>query len=494
MNFRTSLGCGVIAAALAPAAWATNGMNMAGYGPVAAAMGGVSMAYDNGAAAVINNPTTLGLMAPGSSQVNVALGALLPQASSLGQDSSARAFFMPAFGYVTKGERLAWGLGVSAQGGMGTDYSSAAVFGSLAGMNFPGSASPGPYALAQKNLENKSEVGVGRVILPLAYNASDDLTVGGSLDFLWAGMDIRWLMDGAHFADMMTPGGGHFGRVTGSMMDGFQTAAGLTPNPTGCGTACFTALDYGYLDFASGSKFNQKAMGTGWAANLGFTYRVSPTLTVGGVYHAKTNISDMKTGSDNASVSFAVKGGVMGTTVIPLTGQVIVRNFQWPETWGLGLSWLASDRWQLGADYKRINWAGVLTNFTMSFVASGAASNGNFANTRLDMTYYQNWKNQNVLQLGAAYKYSDVLTLRFGTNIADNPVSDGYVSPLFPAVMKTHYTGGFGYKLSKTDTVDASLVYAPKVTVTNNWSAVGGSNQTITLGAMDVQIMYAHRF
>ena len=42
--------------------YATNGMNMEGYGPVAPAMGGASMAYDNGTAAVINNPATLSLM------------------------------------------------------------------------------------------------------------------------------------------------------------------------------------------------------------------------------------------------------------------------------------------------------------------------------------------------------------------------------------------------------------------------------------------------
>ena len=38
-------------------------MNMEGYGPIATGMGGASMAYDNGTAAVINNPATLGLMA-----------------------------------------------------------------------------------------------------------------------------------------------------------------------------------------------------------------------------------------------------------------------------------------------------------------------------------------------------------------------------------------------------------------------------------------------
>ena len=65
-----------------PLAYATNGMNLAGYGPVSESMGGVSMAYDNGTAATINNPATLGFMADGTSRMDVALGDLMPDAAS----------------------------------------------------------------------------------------------------------------------------------------------------------------------------------------------------------------------------------------------------------------------------------------------------------------------------------------------------------------------------------------------------------------------------
>lgn len=44
-------------AALTPlSAVATNGMNLEGYGPIATAMGGSGMAYDNGNAAMMNIP------------------------------------------------------------------------------------------------------------------------------------------------------------------------------------------------------------------------------------------------------------------------------------------------------------------------------------------------------------------------------------------------------------------------------------------------------
>ena len=56
-------GLCLIAVLFVPTAlvWATNGMNLEGYGPIATGMGGASMAYDNGTAAMMNNPATLQL-------------------------------------------------------------------------------------------------------------------------------------------------------------------------------------------------------------------------------------------------------------------------------------------------------------------------------------------------------------------------------------------------------------------------------------------------
>lgn len=52
--------------------FATNGMNLEGYGPVSMGMGGTGMAFDHGTAAVMHNPATLGLM-PAGHRLDVAL-------------------------------------------------------------------------------------------------------------------------------------------------------------------------------------------------------------------------------------------------------------------------------------------------------------------------------------------------------------------------------------------------------------------------------------
>src|SRR5512139_3607863 len=100
------------------AANATNGMIMEGYGPIAAGMGGASMAYDNGTAAMANNPATLGLMANGS-RVDVMLRFVGPDVKTPFGTSKADAFYMPAAGYVKKQDKLAYGVGIYGQGGMG---------------------------------------------------------------------------------------------------------------------------------------------------------------------------------------------------------------------------------------------------------------------------------------------------------------------------------------------------------------------------------------
>ena len=85
-------------------ALATNGMNMEAYGPVAAGMGGASFAYDNGSAAVMNNPATISLM-PDGNRFDIAVGILGPDVTAKvngasDAKSSGDAYYMPALGYI----------------------------------------------------------------------------------------------------------------------------------------------------------------------------------------------------------------------------------------------------------------------------------------------------------------------------------------------------------------------------------------------------------
>jgi len=462
-------------------AMATNGMNLEGYGPISAGMGGVSMAYDNGTAGIINNPATLGLAAQGN-RVDVAVGGLHPDITTTcnaGQPcagmqapSGGDAYYMPAVGWARKQGNLAYGFGVMAQGGMGTEYGT----GSFMSM---GDAGP-------TGKQVRSEVGVGRAIAPLAFDVNPNLTLAGSLEFVWAGMDLQMLMPGSKMMPMMMPGGSTLGSISGTMVSNVFMPALMGGMMSG--------VNYGYFDFSNSNEFSGKAHSTGWAGTLGFTYKINPQWTIGGNYHAKTSLSDME---GSANVAFEATDVMMPGNTVPISvsGKIAVRDFQWPETYGLGLAYQANDKLMIAADYKRINWAKVMKNFKLTFTADAVQSDPTAAmfgigGTAMDVTFYQNWEDQDVFQIGASYKATDALTLRAGANIANNPVPDSYMNALFPATIKTHYTLGAGYAFSKVSEVNGSYTYAPEVSSNNSnmgyTTSHGQSNNW--------QLMYSHRF
>jgi long-chain fatty acid transport protein len=162
-------------------------------------------------------------------------------------------------------------------------------------------------------------------------------------------------------------------------------------------------------------------------------------------------------------------------------GQITVLDFQMPSVLAVGASWQASPSLLLAADLKYIGWADSMKSFRMRYDSSGMGGSVSF-------TMPQEWKDQSVLNLGMAWKANDQLTLRAGLNLADNPIPDTYVNPLFPATVKNHVTLGLGYKVSAAGEFNASVTMAPKVTVTTPQGVDISHAQT------NWQFMYSHSF
>jgi long-chain fatty acid transport protein len=488
----------VMSALLTPSVYATNGMNLEGYGPIATGMGGASMAYDNGAAAMMNNPATLGLM-PQGDRLDVAVGMLGPHVKATdgtngrSSSSSADAFYMPAFGWVSKSRELTYGVGMFSQGGMGTEYSADS------------------FLAYDSNEKVRAELGVGRVLFPVAYNVNKDFAIGGSLDFVWASLDLKMALSGAQFLDMAAGGSQTNGTVSGSMMTTFNqfVTFGMLEAPS----ATTTPVNYGRFDFSDESAFSGKAKATGFAGKVGGVYKINDAASIGFAYHSKTWLGDME--ATGAKVSFnanaddnllngtwnpGVSGSPAGTysaVTIPLTGKIQVKDFQWPQMLGAGVSYQASDKLMVVFDYKWINWADVMKNFKMVFNAdsSQAGLAQGFAGTELDATMFQKWKDQHVFMLGAGYKVSPDWVIRAGLNLANNPIPDQYLLPLFPAIEKNHVMLGAGYMISKASSVDASFTYAPEVKATTTvLTNTGPVPVTVAHSQTNAQLMYSYRF
>ncbi len=436
MNKNNTLRVTLVAASLAAAgqAWATNGMLMEGYGPIGLSMGGAAQAYDNGTAAMMNNPATLQLGENGT-RADIALGVLGPNVTSMGEKSGGTSYVMPAVGWVRKNDQYSWGIGVFGQGGMGTEYPAGS-------MNAAGTDQP-----------VRSELAVGRVILPVSYKFNDRVNLGATLDYTWASLDMR-------------------------MAAMFSQMAGMSPMPTGQFAQMMGAIQQQppstvRIDFSDNNDFTGSAKSSGWTGKLGMTFRASQDLTLGLSYQLETRLGDMKTGATATTLT-------MGQ---PLSGRMVVHDFQMPSVWAAGASWVATPRLQIVADVKRIDWSSVMKNFRMTFESAQGMGTMGF-------TMPQNWKDQTVVSLGGACKLDDAWTLRAGASFSDNPVPDGYVHPLFPAIVKNHYTAGFGYRFNKTTSLDAAVSHAPKVTV--NAAMLNGA--PITHSQTNYQLMLSVRY
>ena len=432
---------------------ATNGMLMEGYGPISTGMGGASQAIDHGNAGMAQNPATLGMMADGTARLDVAFGILGPDVSSAmaampTAESGGTSYLMPAFGYTRRNGALTYGLGVFAQGGMGTEYGANSFLAA-------GSGSP-----------VRSELGVGNVIFPVAYQVNPNLTVGAQLKFMWSSLDLRMAATPAQLGAMVTGGSGNLG------------AALLDP------AGPLSTATWARIDFSDDNDFTGAAKSTGFGAALGMTYKVNKDVVVGASYQFKSALNDMETGGSSASMT--ANPGAAPIATFDDAGKITVIDFQMPSVFAVGASWQASPALLLAADLKYIGWNDAMKSFKMRYDSTGVGGSVSFA-------MQQEWKDQAVLNLGMAWKANEALTLRAGLNLAGNPIPDNFVNPLFPATVKNHVTLGLGYQVSKAGDFNMSVTMAPKVTVATPATPTMPSI-SIAHSQTNWQFMYSHRF
>jgi long-chain fatty acid transport protein len=345
---------------------------------------------------------------------------------------------MPAVGYVRRTGSLTWGVGLFAQGGMGTEYE-ATSFLAL------GSGQP-----------VRSELGVGRVLFPLVWQVNPTLWIGGTLDYVWANLDLRLAATGQQLGGMVTSASGNLG--------GALPALGGAP--------------WARIDFSDNNDFSGAARATGWAGKLGIVFKATPDLTLGASYQGKTSLGDMKTGATGATLS--------APGPFADSGRITVVDFQWPTMAAVGLAWQATPALLVAADVKRIGWSDVMQSFKMRYDSAGIGGSVSFAMP-------QNWKDQTVTNLGVAFTATPQLTLRAGVNLSDNPIPNTYVNPLFPATVKNHYTLGLGYAFAPAHELNVSLTYAPEVSVSTPATPAMPS-VTIKHKQTNLQLMYSARF
>ncbi|HWV07082.1 outer membrane protein transport protein [Ralstonia sp. CHL-2022] len=436
---------------------ATDVFNLEGFGPISRAMGGTGAAFDIGAAAMMENPATLSLMGEGrhfslgldvvSTDIKATNTATGETASSGNHGNNNGPYFAPQTAFVYRQGRYAFGAGIFAEGGLGTQYG---------GSSFLSRTSNG----VDTGLDQFSRLLVLRVPFSAAYQVTDKLTVGASLDAVWTSLNLGTLLDVSQIGTLAGQG-----RVSGTLVPTLMGVPGLSG---------------GYINFARNAPVGGGAQAWGIGGRLGLTYQVTPDTRIGAAYNAKTHVGDLTGQATLAAVS-SVAGN------IPLKGDVTVRNFQMPAQLTVGISHRFNDQLLVSADYQRVFWSSVMKDMNVGFVQSGTGAN-------LDLSLPQNYRDISVFGIGAEYRYNAKWTFRGGFHYAQEAIPSNMLLAVVPATPTTSLTGGVSYAIGKNDVIDFALSVALRKTLANSSQPNTAVPISVTHSQVNAVIAYQKRF
>lgn len=389
-------------------AGATDVLRLEGYGPVSRAMGGTAMAFDTGTAGIMSNPATLSFAAPGS-RLSAGFDLIKTDISTRNLDTGETAtshdksnnrgpYYAPQIAYSYRDERWALGIGAFAQGGLGTEY------GNDSFLSEGSSGTP-------TGLDSSSRLLVLNIPLALSFDVTDQITVGGSLDAMWMGMNLDMMFAANQVGSLIGSG-----RVSGSLL---PVLGGLP------------SLDGAHISFSRNEPLASGADAWGYGGRLGLLWKASPTTNVGLAYSFASQMDDLEGDATVTAVD-----GIVGQ--IPLAGKIKVRDFQMPAVLSAGIAHSITDRWLITADISRVFWRDVMEDISVTFVSDNGAD--------LNLKLPQNYRDQTIVSLGTSYRISN-WTLRAGYREGSEVADNDLLFAALPVTPTRHASAGISYDL-----------------------------------------------
>ena len=474
---KLSLAASAAMLVAAPAS-ATDVFNLIGFGAISRGLGGSGVARDIGPAGMMYNPATLALQEDGNEVLvgvdfihtnidafNTATG---EHATSRQRNQNRGTYFAPQAAFTHKSGRLTLGAGAFAQGGLGTEYGTKSFL-SRTSVNS-----------VDTGLENDTRLLNLRIVGAAAYQVTDKLTIGGSLDAVWSSLNLGLLLDvsqvGALAAD---------GRVNGTLVPTLLGVPGLSG---------------AHFDFAKNGIVGGGIEGWGLGGKVGATYQVTPQTRLGIAYNFKTNVGHLSgsaalsavssvPGSSGGAARVAAEGAGNVNSNITLPGRLRVSNFENPAQLSIGISQELGPKTTLSLDYQRVYWSKVFKNIDVHF---DHTASGQFINILLP----QNFRDINAFKGGIEYKANDRWTLRGGASWAQLAIPNNTLFAIIPAQPQFHLTAGFTTKFGKAkrQMVDVAIIRAFKKTVTNSSQPNTSVPLRVTHSQINITASYRIRF
>ncbi|MDE2621001.1 MAG: outer membrane protein transport protein [Sphingomonadales bacterium] len=402
-----ALACGLLPAS----AHATDVFVLEGIGATARAMGGAAAAQDTGPGGIMTNPATLALAPEGgramigadliTTRITVTNTATGEIANSASHGANRGPYYAPQLGFTWRRGPLAFGGGVFAQGGLGTEYGNRSFLSRATG-NLP------------TGLANSSRLLELAVPVAVSFDVTPQLTLAASIEARWQSLNLDLLLGADQVGGLI--GGG---RVGGSLLP----VLGGLPDLRGA-----------HFSLTKDQIVGGGVRSTGVGERIGLLYRPAPGTVIGLSWAPKTQMGDMR-----GSATLTAIDGIAGQVALP--GQIAIRKFRMPQRIDFGISQQVTPRLRIAFDLSEVFWKDVMANIDVGFVAANGAT--------LNILLPQGYRNQTIVALGGAYQVSPSWTLRAGLRHANQALPAETLFAVIPATPNTHLSFGAGLRLGK---------------------------------------------
>jgi long-chain fatty acid transport protein len=288
--------------AASPAAHATNGMYLVGYGAEVIGRAGANIGIADRSLAVNFNPAGISQLQGRHFTINLAVLApslTFENMTNPTTDGESNYFPLPSFAYVrgAKGSPWTWGLGFVAQGGMGAEFKNLNTFFGTRDEIF-------------------SEVRFATLVPTVAYSFNDDMAIGASVNIGWGDVAFKFFPNTSFFNTMMPE-------------------------------MSFFGMD---MDPAGGLQTNFR---------LGYWWRMHPRVSLGLTYQTETD-SNFEDG--DLVVNF--EGQPMLRQKVKYSADV--DGFNFAAQAGIGLGIRATDKLIIALDVKQYYWDDAIDTITVT--------------------------------------------------------------------------------------------------------------------------------
>ncbi|MDH3214804.1 MAG: outer membrane protein transport protein [Candidatus Krumholzibacteria bacterium] len=400
--------------------YASNGMNMIGFGPQSVAMAGADLAITNSPSAMNINPAGIGRCV--YPQIELGLSLLRPSlshADGFGNDREdvAQRYPVPFLAYVHPVRDFTFGMGVFVQGGLGAEYEGFTT--PFSAMANSGMLPPGFFAGDAVPITDNTLTSImhAKITPTAAWRVHPSLTVGANLNLSYARAEMKLFPNTSVMADIDRSG-----------------TEGDSPR-----------------DFFSGMHVRDMSS-TGYGVRVGFQYEVG-ALTLGGAYCTETSL-DFEDGTMTLNLSSLGLGRV--------DYDATASGLSWPAQAGVGAAYQVSPQFLLAADVDWVNWSDAIETLTIKIANPDVP----MAPPSREIPFQMDWQDQWVWAVGIEVTPVEDWAFRLGYNHGDTPIPSATLKPLFPAIAENHVTGGFGVTRGRWS-LDLGMEYVIEAEKTN---------------------------